>query len=132
MNQFFDFTTKQIRFLAVLASTALIMGGYLFVRSYTVPTIDSPSLEVFITDKEPVFTGIFVLDPNTAPADSLELLPGIGKVLADRIVEYRQLNRFEKEVDITEVIGIGPKLFERLKPYLKINKWSTTPVSEPE
>ena len=132
MNRFFDFTPKQIKFLAVLTSTALIMGGYLFVRSYTVPTEDSPNLEVFIGDNEPVFTGIFVLDPNTAPADSLELLPGIGKVLADRIVEYRQLNRFEKEVDITEVKGIGPKLYERLKPYLKINKWSTTPVSEPE
>ena len=132
MNRFFDFTPKQIKFLAVLTSTALIMCGYLFVRSYTVPTEDSPNLEVFIGDNEPVFTGIFVLDPNTAPADSLELLPGIGKVLADRIVEYRQLNRFEKEVDITEVKGIGPKLYERLKPYLKINKWSTTPVSEPE
>ncbi len=132
MNSYFDFTPKQIKFMAVLATTALIMGGYLFVRSYTVPTVDSPHLEVFIGDNEPVFTGIFVLDPNTAPADSLELLPGIGKVLADRIVEYRQLNRFEKEVDVTEVKGIGPKLYERLKPYLKINKWSNTPPSEPE
>ena len=108
------------------------MGGYLFVRSYTVPTVDSPNLEVFIGDDEPVFTGIFMLDPNTAPADSLELLPGIGKVLADRIVEYRQLHRFANEVDITEVNGIGPKMYEKLKPYLKINKWSTTPISEPE
>ena len=132
MNRFFDFTPKQIKFLAVLTTTALIMGGYLFVRSYTVPSVDSPNLEVFIGENEPVFTGIFMLDPNTAPADSLELLPGIGKVLADRIVEYRQLHRFANEVDITEVKGIGPKLYERLKPYLKVNKWSTTPVSEPE
>ena len=132
MNRFFDFTPKQIKFLAVLTTTALIMGGYLFVRSYTVPTVDSPNLEVFIRDDEPVFTGIFMLDPNTAPADSLELLPGIGKVLADRIVEYRQLHRFANEVDITEVNGIGPKMYEKLKPYLKINKWSTTPISEPE
>ncbi len=132
MNRYFDFTTKQIKFLAVLTATALIMGGYLFVRSYTVPTVDSPRLEVFIGDDEPVFRGIFVLDPNSAPADSLELLPGIGKELADRIVAYRQLNRFEKEVDITEVKGIGPKMYEKLKPYLKIQKWSATPVSESE
>jgi DNA uptake protein ComE-like DNA-binding protein len=108
------------------------MGGYLFVRSFTVPTADSPNLQVFIGDDEPVFTGIFVLDPNSAPADSLELLPGIGTVLADRIVEYRKLNRFENEVDITEVKGIGPKLYERIKPYLKIQKWSTTRLLEPE
>jgi len=132
MNRFFDFTPKQIKFLAVLTVTALIMGGYLFVRSFTVPTVDSPNLQVFIGENEPVFTGIFVLDPNTAPADSLELLPGIGKTLADKIVEYRQLNRFEKEVDIINVNGIGPRMYERLKPYLKIQKWSTTPVSEPE
>ena len=132
MNRYFDFTPKQIKFLGVLTMTALIMGGYLFVRSFTVPSVDSPNLQVFIGENEPVFTGIFVLDPNTAPADSLELLPGIGKVLADRIVEYRRFNRFEKEVDITEVKGIGSKLYEKLKPYLKIQKWSTTPISEPE
>ncbi len=132
MNRFFDFTPKQIKFLGVLTVTALIMGGYLFVRSFTVPTVDSPDLQVFIGENEPVFTGIFVLDPNTAPADSLELLPGIGTELADRIVEYRQHNRFEKEVDITEIKGIGPKMYEKLKPYLKIQKWSTIPVTEPE
>ena len=41
---------------------------------------------------------------------------------ADRIVEYRQHNRFEREVDLTEVKGIGPKMFERLRPYLKVNR----------
>ena len=132
MNGNFDFTSKQLKFLAVLTSTALIMGGYLFVRSFTTPTIDSPNIQVFIGENEPVFTGIFILDPNTSPADSLELLPGIGKVLADRIIAYRQHNRFEKEVDITEVNGIGPKSFERLKPYLRIQKWTATPTIEPE
>lgn len=132
MNRFFDFTPRQIKFLAVFTVTALIMGGYLFVRSYTVPTAESPNLEVFISKEEPEFSGIFVLDPNTAPADSLELLPGIGHELADRIVEYRQLRRFEKEIDIINVKGIGPRMYEKLKPYLKIRKWSTTPISEPE
>lgn len=132
MNRYFDFTSKQLKFLAVMTSTALIMGGYLFVRAFTTPTIDSPNVQVFIGENEPVFTGIFILDPNTSPPDSLELLPGIGKVLADRIVEYRQHNRFEKEVDITEVKGIGPKLYERIKPYLRVQKWSKTQPIEPE
>jgi len=132
MNRFFDFTPKQIKFLSVLTVTALIMGGYLFVRSYTVRTVDSPNLQVFIGEDEPEYTGIFVLDPNTAPADSLELLPGIGRVLADRIVKYRQLRRFEKEVDIMNVTGIGPRMYEKLKPYLKIKKWPTIPTSESE
>lgn len=120
MNRFFDFTTAQLRFLAVLTATAVIMGGYLFIRSYAHPPDDPPPLRVFIGEDEQVFTGVFVVDPNTAPADSLELLPGIGPVLADRIVTYRKQKRFEQEVDITEVKGIGPKMYERLRPYLRI------------
>jgi len=120
MNRFFDFSPGQLRFLAVLTATAVVMGGYLFIRSYAHPPDDSPPLRVFIGEDEQIFTGVFVLDPNTAPADSLELLPGIGPVFADRIVAYRQQKRFEREVDITEVKGIGPKMYERLRPYLKI------------
>ncbi len=120
MNRFFDFSPAQLRFLAALSATALVMGGYLLLRSYAYSPDNPPALKVFIGEDEKVFTGIFVLDPNTAPADSLELLPGVGPVLADRIVEYRKLKRFEKEIDITEVKGIGPKLYERLRPYLKI------------
>ena len=122
MNRFFDFSPRQLKFLAALSATALVMGGYLLIRSFAHPPDNSPSLKVFIGEDEQVFTGIFVLDPNTAPADSLELLPGIGPVLADRIVEYRQRKRFERGVDITEVKGIGPKMYERLRPYLRIKR----------
>ncbi|MFQ5454534.1 MAG: ComEA family DNA-binding protein [Candidatus Zixiibacteriota bacterium] len=120
MNRFFDFTSRQLKVLGLLSGTALLMGGYLFIRSNTVQVEETPPFEVFIGENEQLFTGIFILDPNTSPADSLELLPGIGKVLADRIVEYRQRQWFEKEIDITEVKGIGPKLFEKIKPYLKV------------
>jgi DNA uptake protein ComE-like DNA-binding protein len=120
MNRFFDFSPGQLRVLAALSVTALLMGGYLFIRTYAAPSDNPPTLKVFIGEDEQVYTGIFVLDPNTAPVDSLELLPGIGPVLADRIVEYRKRKRFEREVDITDVKGIGPKLYERLRPYLRI------------
>lgn len=123
MNQFFDFTPKQLKFLAVLAVTTVVMGGYLLVRTYAQQPQEAPSIEVVLGDDEQKFTGVFVLDPNHAPADSLELLPGIGRVLADRIVAYRQKQRFEREIDITEVNGIGPRLYERIKPYLRVNRY---------
>ena len=123
MNKFFDFTPRQLKFLAVLSAAATVMGGYLLVRTYAYQPSESPSFEVVLGDNERKFTGIFVLDPNDAPADSLELLPGIGRVLADRIVAYRRDNRFEREIDITEVRGIGPKLYERIKPYLKVKRY---------
>ena len=122
MNRFIDFSPGQIRFLALLSATAVALGGYLLVRSYAYPSESSPRLQVFIGEDEKLFTGVYVLDPNTAPADSLELLPGIGPVLADRIVERRKSKRFVREVDITEVKGIGPKMYERLRPYLRIKR----------
>jgi predicted flap endonuclease-1-like 5' DNA nuclease len=122
LGQFFDFTTGQIRFLVILCATALLMGLYLLIHSYATPTTEAVSLPVFLADQDSRVTGMFVLDPNTAPADSLELLPGIGTVIADRVVEYRQHRYFEREVDITEVKGIGPKLYERIRPYLKVKR----------
>ena len=123
MNRFFDFTSRQLKFLALLSATAVLMGIYLLARSYATPAEEPLSLEIHLGEVNSELTGIFQLDPNTAPVDSLELLPGIGKALADRIVEYRRHQPFETEIDITEVNGIGPRTYERLKPYLRIRKY---------
>lgn len=59
------------------------------------------------------------LDPNTCPADSLELLPGIGPALAGRIVAARAAGlHFARARDLQEVRGIGPRTVEKLSPYL--------------
>ncbi|MCK4574285.1 MAG: helix-hairpin-helix domain-containing protein [candidate division Zixibacteria bacterium] len=123
MNRFFDFTSRQLKFLALLSATAVLMGIYLLAQSYATPAEEPLSLEIHLGEVSNELTGIFQLDPNTAPVDSLELLPGIGKALADRIVEYRRHQPFETEIDITEVNGIGPRTYERLKPYLRIRKY---------
>ncbi|MCK4606950.1 MAG: helix-hairpin-helix domain-containing protein [candidate division Zixibacteria bacterium] len=121
MNQYFHFSDRQLKFVALLSAGVLIMGGYLFLRSYAYPSRDVPTLGVFLTETEPTFTGVFVLDPNTAPADSLELIGGIGPVLADNIVEYRRQHRIDTVTDIMNVPGIGPKTYEKIRPYLRIN-----------
>ena len=122
MNHYFDFTDRQLKFVGALAILALISCVYLFVRTISTPERESAPFEVFIGENEKVFAGVFVLDPNTAPADSLELLPGIGPVLADRIVAARKKKRFENEIDLVDVKGIGPRLYERLRPYVRINR----------
>ncbi len=58
---------------------------------------------------------------NTATAADLERLPGIGPVLARRIVEHREARGlFRRLDDLLEVQGIGPKLFRRLEPLLRL------------
>ena len=122
IRQFLGLSGTQLKFLCVLCVATVLFGAYLLIRSYAVPTETAAPLPVFFSDGETEYSGVFVLDPNTAPADSLELLPGIGRTLADRIVAYRQEHRFKREIDITEVKGIGPKLYERIKPYLKVRR----------
>src|SRR3972149_4044001 len=54
---------------------------------------------------------------NTATAADLERLPGVGPVLARRIVEFREAKGlFRRLQDLQEVGGIGPKLYRRVEP----------------
>ena len=57
---------------------------------------------------------------NTAYAKDLESLPGIGEVMAERIVEYREHKEFRKTEDIMNVKGIGEKKFEKIKDYIVV------------
>jgi len=120
MNRFFDFTHRQITFVALLSGTALVLGGYLFIRTHAWPTGDTPRLPVIVSDGSSVYTGTFVLDPNTAPVDSLELIPRVGPSMADAIVMCRDTLRFESLEDLLNVHGIGEKTLEHIRPYLKV------------
>lgn len=54
---------------------------------------------------------------STADAGTLDGLPGIGRVLAQRIVDWRTAHgRFSSVDELAEVSGIGEKLLEQLRP----------------
>ncbi len=63
------------------------------------------------------------VDLNTASAEELQSVPGIGQSLAARIIELRDKEGpFRRVEDLLKVKGIGEKSFEKIRPYVKIGK----------
>lgn len=61
------------------------------------------------------------LDLNRASADELESLPGIGAVLAQRVIEFRKsAGGFRSVEDLRQVKGIGAKKFDRVRPLVMV------------
>ena len=62
-----------------------------------------------------------IIDLNTATSEQLQTLPGIGPVLAERIVAYRQENgTFTSVGQLMNVSGIGDKKLEELWDYVTV------------
>jgi competence protein ComEA len=61
------------------------------------------------------------LDLNRASQQDFERLPGIGPVLARRIVEYRETRGTFHDVEqLRRVKGIGKKTFERIRALVAV------------
>jgi comEA protein len=59
------------------------------------------------------------IDLNAATSDELQQLPGIGPVIADRILEYRKKSGpFRRVEDLVAVRGISQKRLAKIKPYV--------------
>lgn len=62
------------------------------------------------------------IDINRADATEFERLPGIGKKMAQRIVDERGRKPFRTVEDLRRVPGIGAKTLEHLRPYVCVTQ----------
>ena len=95
------------KFFSVMAVCILVSFACLPVwAEQPQQTAESPALEGKI-------------NINTAEAEQLTMLPGIGEKTAGLIVEYRTKNgNFKTIDDLTNVKGIGTKTLEKIRMYL--------------
>lgn len=62
-----------------------------------------------------------VIDVNTATAAEWESLPGIGKVLANRLIKYREkLGGFTSLEQVKKTYGISDSVFTLIQPLLRL------------
>lgn len=58
---------------------------------------------------------------NTASAVELQTVPGIGPVLAERIINYRNQYGFNQVGDLINISGIGAATLEKIKDYFYVD-----------
>lgn len=88
-----------------VAGIDVIVGGHSHTLPESYPTVvERPLINI-----------------NTASAEELEALPGIGPVIAQRIVDYRtERGPFQTIEEITGVSGIGPARFAQIKDLISV------------
>ena len=113
--------------IAVTAALAVVAGGYFTGRMTATPDaaaavitqrVPEPELvqpEAIPASAEAEETPDGPVNLNTADAETLATLPGIGEKLADRIIAYREeTGPFTDPAELTEVEGIGEKKLEAI------------------
>jgi competence protein ComEA len=99
-------------------------GKFLSVSDLlSVPGIGTSNIEAILERIKPLevaMAGSGKINVNTANENELDRLPGIGPVLASRIVEYRKSNgRFSKCEELLKVKGIGESILKDIEELIE-------------
>lgn len=85
------------------------------------PAADQPSSA--LPESSQSESAVFPVDLNTADAALLDTVPGIGEVIAGRIIEYRNsVGKFKTVDELLNVKGIGEKTLEEMRDYLTVSE----------
>ncbi len=101
-------------------------GGIAAARPESGDPVNGPAVELYSRAgpaAAPEAEDDGLIDINSAGAEELETLPGIGPVKAAAIIAYREAyGGFVSIEEITEVKGIGPATLEKIRGLIKASQ----------
>ena len=113
-----SFPNRQILVLLLCIALMFSSGACAKRSRATLPITDQSTA---IAQKQPSASPIQRININTASAKELEALPGIGKGLAERIIEHRQqYGRFRRAEHLIMVRGISDERFRALRHLITV------------
>ena len=99
------------KFIATLFFAGVLLSGYVG-NVVAEAKVDKSSVSQMKSQK---------INLNTATAEQLVTLPGIGKKKAAAIIAYRDKSgKFTKVSDLTNVKGIGKKMVAKLNDHVQV------------
>lgn len=114
---------RDSRFLAFLFLAGILLTGFFFSRT----SLLSGSTPARFPQPG-AFKGAkplhgFPVDINSASAEELQLIPGIGRRLSKRIIEMRGRSGGFREVgDLKKVVGLTGSKLERIRPFIRVSE----------
>ena len=110
------FLSKTEYGLLLLAALFLICMVFLFARTETGGDTGTYTITTREAAEEVVPETALPVNINTATAEELDVLPGIGPALAGRIIAYREEHGpFTEVEELLEVSGIGEVVLDGLR-----------------
>jgi len=97
----------------------------LVLALFSALTVHAQAHAQVATAEEPAASSDGVINIQTASAEELQRLPGIGPSKAEAIIAQRTRAPFRRIEDILRVRGIGRATFRRLRPYLSVTGSTT-------
>ncbi len=107
-------------YLVIFIVILIVAAGVIYLSRkpvvvYNVSSTVYLTADEYVPDEEKI-------NINTASAEELQDLDGIGEKLSEKIIAYREENgNFTSPYELSEVSGISEDKAEKLAPYVKIS-----------
>ena len=111
-SQYLPLRREQATMAAILIICVIAMGFYFWHRNI----VENGLIDV---DRAPPVELKYLVNINDAPWPAIANLPGIGKTLAQEIVEYRdEIGTFDNIDDIKNIRGIGDSKLDGIREFI--------------